>query len=55
LIYLIFDLIKPVWSNYKAACGPRAGLTGGNGSNCPSPAERGIPWWNLFVSNKILV
>jgi len=29
---------------------------GGNGGNCPGPpATRGIPWWDLFVSNKILV
>ena len=34
----------------------RAGLRGSNGGNCPGPpAARGIRWWNLFVSNKILV
>ena len=34
----------------------RAGLRAGNGGNCPRPpAGRGPPWWNLFVSNKILV
>ena len=38
--------------------GSRAGLRGwgGNRGNCPGPpAARGPPWWNLFVSNKILV
>jgi len=35
---------------------PMSGLRGGNGSNLPRPpAGRGTPWWNLFVSNKILV
>jgi len=35
----------------------RAGLRGeGNGGNCPGPpAARGPRWWNLLVSNKILV
>jgi len=34
----------------------RGGLSEGDGCNCPGPpAARGPPWWNLFVSNKILV
>jgi len=35
----------------------RAGLRGrGNGGNGPGPsAQRGLPWWQIFVLNKILV
>jgi len=50
------------WSHYRYVKSPnqrpsgdRAELRRGNGGNCPgAPAARGPPWWNLFVSTKIL-
>ena len=55
-VHFILSIV--IWTPLalQLMAGTRAGLRGGNGDNCPGPpAARGPPWWNLFVSNKILV